>query len=877
MNKRIPLKDFKQRSKNRQKMISRNIILPNLLDEFTKSKLIIVVFFALVYFTYRDWLHSKQEFLNIPKNQIPFKEHLPANNFLADLVAYIHYRDYLDETKREIDEYYESHNITDDDGHILTSDSPGIKDHQHDLTNIDSISETQSRILETRLISINTEKDQSREKATQAKEVSAVIFEVFPGLKRLYDSSLAKFQERKRSRKEETPMSLENKRRLDSDNEELYDLQYLEGYLSILVKFLHHSVNKGFVTFIIVMVFVSLILISFGNSPQYECHWTMFFAFFLIIINLLVVSFMFFIGIRENNIMIMSCLFCLVALLAIFSRNRFSPTSLLFSSFHEDRDYIYSEYTYQKLFGQVSVYWGMRFGLYPSFRRYFKVEISFAPPKFYERDGKKVTSKNGQEIQVEVDALPETIERRDPTHLEQAKLRNQTFSDFNINGLSQPNIQTNNNHREDEVGLNWFDIYKDHQKIYEKIYAFYDINEMEHSFIIKKKDRLTVSKGHGDLHKRKLKNKLWKLIRPFKSYKKHLMIKNPLYLPSRLLIALLIQFVIQIQFLNFLRKTFHSFRTNNSEYIKFVNQFLKFPDKDIYRASSISLILIILLYIGLSFISTTEFLLNFEATLVRFRLKGLDELTKKTSNWGAIDFIKHFIGSIFFSNGPVAIIFFFFFTFLFSSSCWMFVWKFRMFWLPIVSIVILEKLLDMAARKITGDRRYFKLRKCIQFIDCIKLFVCFYTGFFYGMTRFVVGILFVNITMLRIDKSGVPNWVSKIKNMDIANRTYIGMVKMYHCSNNPIVFAFVGIVADHIYKLRSGTKKELWIRRQKTKMTETPKDRNKDNRQTQRQLARNRLRKMTDQQKKSFLKMAYKWQMAVYLIRNPLLVKYKHS
>ena len=873
MVKRKPLKEFKKRSKNRQQLISQSLFLPNLLDEFSKSKTMVVVFFVLMYFTYRDWKSFENKLKNVPEKNLPYTEDLPKSDFLSHLQYYNTYKSIKQDLEIKI--RLQNKILKDDNKNVYETNNEDIKEAEHDLNYIDTIFFDSERRLETKKDLNHTAKTHLREEATKEKKSNGVIYDVFPGLKILYEKSLAKIEERKRAREKEkdTPVTLRDKRILLSVESSISINEADLLNTNKILAFLYLELNYTFITFIIAIVIVSFILISFGNASQFDCHWGMILAFILILFNLGILSFLFRIGIVSLNIMIVSIVFCVVSTFSIFSLNNFSPTSLVFSSFNENRDYIYSEYTYQKLFGHVSIYWGMRFGLYQSFDRYFKVKQSLKPPKFYERNHKKVTIKNGLETEVKIIVTPEISKEKVPEALEQVKIENEERSNLNTNGISELNTELIKDNEEDIIISNWSDTFRDHRKTYEKIYAFYELNEIEHSYVIKRKDRLTVNASPYKLGKRKLKNRLWKLVRPFSMYKRHLIINNPFYMPSRLLIVLLIQIVIQIEFLNILINLFHNTRIRNFFIIDMVSSFLEISAKDFYTAASISAMIIILFYIVLILVSNTEFLLNFETTLVRFRLKGLDITTKKISTWGAVNFIKQAIGSIFFSNGPIIFIFFTILTCLFSINFWKFVWYVRMSWLPIIVLIIVERIFDFAARRITGDGRYFRLRICIQFVDTIKLYAGFYSGLFYGITRFTVGILLVNITMLRIDKTGVPSWVSKIKNLDSGNKKYIAMVKMYHCSNNPIVFAFMGIVADHISKLRA--KKERQDK--KEQILETSEDHEINNLQIENGQKDNRSWKMSEQKRKTFLKIAYKWQRAVYLIRNPLLIKYKQS
>ena len=49
-----PIEEFKRRQTSRGKAITKKLILPNLVDEYTKSKMIIVFFFVISYFVFLE-------------------------------------------------------------------------------------------------------------------------------------------------------------------------------------------------------------------------------------------------------------------------------------------------------------------------------------------------------------------------------------------------------------------------------------------------------------------------------------------------------------------------------------------------------------------------------------------------------------------------------------------------------------------------------------------------------------------------------------------------------------------------------------------------------------------------------------------------------
>jgi hypothetical protein len=169
----------------------------------------------------------------------------------------------------------------------------------------------------------------------------------------------------------------------------------------------------------------------------------------------------------------------------------------------------------------------------------------------------------------------------------------------------------------------------------------------------------------------------------------------------------------------------------------------------------------------------------------------------------------------------------------------------------------------------------------------------FYSGIFTGFMRFFISVLFINITMFRVDKTGLPKWVYDVANLDLVNRAYNAFLKLYHTHNNPIILAFIGTIMDNVLEKRkreSIDKKnnKIKAKREVHRISDSQR-RNKGSEESFRRevghesnmkplfpekslLVGNMLKR-----RKRFLKVAYRWQYYAFLVRNPALWEFKCS
>lgn len=401
---------------------------------------------------------------------------------------------------------------------------------------------------------------------------------------------------------------------------------------------------------------------------------------------------------------------------------------------------------------------------------------------------------------------------------------------------------------------------------------------MNHSYIIRKSEQIPLNLTQ--YNQKSTSKRMLTIFKPFRAYKRDLRLHYPIYYPSKFIIALVTQVVIQIEFLIKMFQLLLNSIKQDLSFVEFTSRAVERTVRDLYRSATISFIVVIGFFIFVAFIATFKMLLSFKLSVLDLRLNGPDPVMVKNSIWLQIKFIQNFLGNIFFSNGPFLFFYFIFFWCLFSLEFWKWVWSVRSIWITIVVIFTIDTLIDWILRFCTSTGRYFKHRKVIQFLDVLKIFLGFYAGLFTGFMRFLLSFMFLNITLFRVDKAAIPKWMYQIKNLDFVNNCFLSLVKLLHTHSNPIKRVFMQILMNHAIELRQqknqNNKNQLDNDNQSNsqrKDSENPFDRN-DSFEIEDKLQN---RKMSEQKRKKFLKAAYRFQLMVLIARNPLLLSFRKN
>lgn len=591
------------------------------------------------------------------------------------------------------------------------------------------------------------------------------------------------------------------------------------------------------------LMIINLICICFGNSPQFNVK--------CLIILAMLCSFIIFAGqifliIKEMfdaNMFIASLFLLIGSVIAVFTSDQFYPGALYFSNFNADRAFVYNEYVFQRLFGRVSLFWGMRFGKYKKYSKHIFVKQEF-PDGYLKNDKPNSDSKDNDQFEGD------------------KYLSNKLESMRDIDTVSQITRPTSPSRSNRSIweGDKSFNLTESHhyKMDYEKLYKFYQKNDIKHSFIIKKKEQILLK-----LPKYMEKRFIYRMTSLFKSfgiYKRRLFQKYPFYFPTKIIIAVTLQIFIQVEILiimiNNLIKSFNRDLT----WVNFVSNSLKVKVEDLYRSSTISLSIVTLFFIIISIFSTTKTFMAFKMSTLDYRLNGYDHLIDHHSIWYTVKFLQGYLGNAIFATGPFLMIYFLFFWCMFSLTFWQWIFNIRGLWLPIVAVFFTSFILDLIVSHFLSNGRYFKSRKCIQFLDILKIFLGFYSGLFTGFMRFLLSFLFLNMSLFRVDKAGIPNWIYQIVNIDIINKPYISVTKLYHTHNNPIKMIFVNLLIDHCMKIREKQTKQVIEEKQGSELEILdPEDSSK----------------MSPERKKQFLKIAYRWQLFAMMARNTLILEFR--
>lgn len=772
-----PIKDFKERLVLRRQAITKGLLVPNFVEEYTKSTVVVMLFIVMAFFNYKAL-----------DNLI-----LRYNTDTEDpLVTQIR------------------NNLAEEDKIRAQEASNQPKSSALPNSTYGSPSDPQLRILVERLLNQTTDDQQSN---TQSGADSTDTNTSSNGNTQNTGST------------QNGDGTSDTSTSITQDQHEVIR----EGEFQMEMRDWVNIVTGG-------LLLICLVCICFGNAPQFNFTFLMFLGLLCSTVIMGGQGYLVFLGTYELKEVIASVMFFFTNIIATFTSDDFNPSSLIFSNFNADRAFIYSEYAYQRLFGRVSIFWGMRFGKYQRFKEHFQVKAEFEdpsddPPPETGAKGDKYLS-NKLESMRDVDAVSQITRPASPMQSNRSIWRKD--QSFNLHDQRGPEYRVN----------------------VKKIYAFYKKNGIKHSFLLRKKEqiKLTLSK----YMEKKLIHRFLLLFKPFRIYKKRLLQKYPFYYPTRILIAVLIQIFIQTEvFINLISLIQKSFAYDIS-WVNRATGMIKSTTEDLYRSATISLCIVAAFFLFIVLFSTIKTFMAFKMTTLDFRLNGYDHYVDHHSVWFTVKFMQTYLGNAIFSTGPFLFVYFIFFWCLFSLSFWQWVWSQRRFWLTIVSVFFISFILDLIVSYLLSNGRYFKSRKCIQFLDLLKIFLGFYSGLFTGFMRFLLSFLFLNISLFRVDKTGIPNWLYQIINIDIINKPYICMVKLYHVTNNPIKMNFVNLLIDHCMKMR---------------LKDGPAPKAEDSETVKFDVEQRG--RMSPEKKKRFLRAAYRWQLFALMARNPLILEFR--
>ena len=233
-------------------------------------------------------------------------------------------------------------------------------------------------------------------------------------------------------------------------------------------------------------------------------------------------------------------------------------------------------------------------------------------------------------------------------------------------------------------------------------------------------------------------------------------------------------------------------------------------------------------------------LTHFKSNILKMRKGIFDFDMNKYNCYDSINTIGGFIANSFFS-------FNFFFVFLavvITPFCfkefYQLLWYFNEFWLNQVILILVNIILAQVLKKIMTDGTHFKYRVCYQFWEFYKILTGFIISFVTGLTRYIILIFVLLISLFRVDTSVIPVWVTRMLyfNFDFVNRRFFGFLKCYHAHNHPIVHTVMMLVKAKTFSKSIGESFEMEFNN-KTK------------------------------------RIAYKWQLCVLLALNPSLMKFR--
>lgn len=396
--KQKPLQEFKEKLKKRRKGIDKLLLLPNFVEEYTKNKFVLIFFVITAYFLYLNLNVLRINYYTPPEDPLVTKirENVKTENKIAVQEASMNNKifeisssnsmssqrilslEFFNQNNRfstlnQIKElnFYERNNKSKTDNeiqseigisrlkhakqvlrhlteigfHLFTNKSEKIKNTNHQ-------NELQERILQDQTETNNNNNDTNQTDTTQNNSNS-----------NNFDNT-----------NNET-----NQQNDESDSHEIEKPHFYtlttRDYVDIICFFL---------------LCFSFILISLGNSPQLNISCLMYFNLFLTIAFFGAQAYLLPLNLYNSKILFSSLGFVISSFFAAVTADRFNSSNLIFSNFNADRAFIFREYVYQRLFGRISIFWGMRFGKYQKFEKFFDVQKEFDPKDDDTTDNKNL-------------------------------------------------------------------------------------------------------------------------------------------------------------------------------------------------------------------------------------------------------------------------------------------------------------------------------------------------------------------------------------------------------------------------------------------------------------------------------------------------------
>lgn len=395
--KREPLREFKNKMKLRRKGIDKLLIVPNFVEEYTKSKLVLIFFFITSYFLYLKLNVLRINYYSVPEDPLvtQIRNNLDDENKMAVQDASI---------KRQIYQNSLSQGEAISDRILMASgefEAPNVDNlfgwYKGDAVGISLLNvggDPSNALLQMgskgkgpldEFILGDDDSNRQRDKfevdpatPVRFRHASMVIHHLSEMAFHIYAS--------KPEANNPSPRILETTQPT-TDNQDQKAHQIVKKHFYTLT---HGDYVHIFSFFIMCLAFI---FISIGNSPQLNVSCLMYLNFLFVIGLFGLQAYLVVINEYDTKILTSSLGFVFCAMFAAFTSDRFSSSNLIFSNFNADRAFIFNEYVFQRLFGRASIFWGMRFGKYSRFSKWFNVKKEFDSGPESVEDCKKSSDK----------------------------------------------------------------------------------------------------------------------------------------------------------------------------------------------------------------------------------------------------------------------------------------------------------------------------------------------------------------------------------------------------------------------------------------------------------------------------------------------------
>lgn len=113
----------------------------------------------------------------------------------------------------------------------------------------------------------------------------------------------------------------------------------------------------------------------------------------------------------------------------------------------------------------------------------------------------------------------------------------------------------------------------------------------------------------------------------------------------------------------------------------------------------------------------------------------------------------------------------------------------------LLSTSIALKIAQLIAVKVLIDPvQGIKHRRLWSLFELFMLYLAIVGGLLSALSRIIMLIVLSMVGLARLDQSLFPEWINDVIYLDSANKTYLGMLFMFHSHNHPVAVTFLNFL-----------------------------------------------------------------------------------